>query len=37
MSFTAVQVDAAELPEGLHFGEVTGEDAPAPWRGPLFR
>ncbi len=31
------QVNATELPEGLHYGEVMGEDASAPWRGPLFR
>lgn len=31
------QVDAAELPEGLHYGEVNCEDSSAPWRGPLFR
>ncbi len=31
------QVNATELPEGLHYGEVLGEDASAPWRGPLFR
>lgn len=31
------QVNAAELPEGLHYAEVTGADSSAPWRGPLFR
>lgn len=31
------QVNATELPEGLHYAEVTGEDSAAPWRGPLFR
>ncbi len=32
-----LQVDATQLPEGLHYAEVRAEDSSAPWRGPLFR
>lgn len=32
-----IAVDSGPLPEGLHFAEILGHDATAPWRGPVFR
>lgn len=32
-----VEVDATQLPEGLHYAEIIGVDPTAEWRGPLFK